>query len=58
MILAIGGSRESMHDFRSFVGIRSREHVEFDEDRIALRTSRVVAGKNRNVEEEQRSEED
>ena len=34
-----------MHDFRSFVGIRSSEHVEFEEVRIALRTSRVVAGR-------------
>ena len=42
----MGGTRESMHDFRSFVGIRSREHVEFEEERIALRTSRVVAGGN------------
>jgi hypothetical protein len=33
-----------MQDFRSFVGIRSREHVEFEEI-IALRTSRVVAGR-------------
>ena len=33
MILMIGGSRESMHDFRSFVGIRSSEHVEFEEER-------------------------
>ena len=31
MILVIGGNRESMQDFRSFVGIRSREHVEFEE---------------------------
>ena len=45
MILVIGGSRESMHDFRSFVGISSSEHVEFEEERIALRTSRVVAGR-------------
>ena len=46
MILVIGGSRESiMHDFRSFVGIRSSEHAEFEEERIALRTSRVVAGR-------------
>ena len=29
MILVIGGNRESMQDFRSFVGMRSREHVEF-----------------------------
>ena len=43
MIVMIGSSRESLHDFRSFVGIRSREHVEFEE-RIALQTSRVVAG--------------
>ena len=39
----MGGTREPMHDFRSFVGIRSREQVEFEEERIALRTSRVVA---------------
>ena len=39
----MGGTRESMHDFRSFVGITSREQVEFEEERIALRTSRVVA---------------
>ena len=39
----MGGTRESMHDFRSFVGIRSREQVEFEAERIALRTSRVVA---------------
>ena len=45
MILVRGGSRESMHDFRSFVGIRSSEHVAFEEERIALRTSRVVAGR-------------
>ena len=45
MILVIGGNRESMQDFRSFVSIRSREHVEFEEERIALRTSRVVAGR-------------
>ena len=43
--VVIGDSRESIHDFRSFVGMRSREHVEFEDERIALRTSRVVAGK-------------
>jgi hypothetical protein len=43
MIVVIGGSRESLHDFRSFVGMRSREHVESEEKRMALRTSRVVA---------------
>ena len=45
MILVIEGSRESEHDFRSFVDIRSSEQVEFEEERIALRTSRVVAGR-------------
>ena len=39
----MGGSRESMHDFRSFVVIRSRKQAEFEEERIALRTLRVVA---------------
>ena len=43
MRVVMGGTRESMHDFGSFVGIRSREQVEFEEERIALRTSRVVA---------------
>ena len=32
-----------MHDFRRSVGVISREQVEFEEERIALRTSRVVA---------------
>ena len=44
MIAVIGGSRELMHYFRSFVRIRSREYVEFEEERIALQISRVVAG--------------
>ena len=44
MIVVIGDRRESMQDFKSFVGIRSREHVEFEEERMALWTSRVVAG--------------
>jgi len=44
IMVVIGGSRESMHDFRSFVGMTSREHVEFEEERMALWTSRVVAG--------------
>ena len=35
-----------MADFRSFVGIRSRSHVEFDAENIALRTSSVLAGIN------------
>ncbi len=33
-----------MRDFRSFVGIRSKEHVESEDERIVLRTLRVVAG--------------
>ena len=44
MIVVIGDRRESMQDFKSFVGIRSREQVEFEDERMALRTSRVVAG--------------
>ena len=44
IMVVIGGSRESMHDFRSFVGMTPREHVEFEE-RMALWTSRVVTGK-------------
>ena len=44
MTLWIGGNKESMQDFKSFLGIRSSEHVEFEE-RIALRTSGVVAGR-------------
>lgn len=44
MIVVMGGSRESMQDFRSLVGIRSRGEVEFEEERIALRTSRQEAG--------------
>ncbi len=42
--MVIGDSRESTQDFKSFVGIRSREQVEFEDERMALRTSRVVAG--------------
>ena len=44
MIVVIGGNRESIHDLRSSVSMRSREHVEFEEKRIVMRTSRVVAG--------------
>lgn len=44
--VVIGIRRESMQDLSSLVGIRSREHVALDEDRMALRTSSVVAGKN------------
>ena len=45
MIVVIGRSKESMQDFKSLVGIRSSEQVEFEEERIALRTSREDAGK-------------
>ena len=45
MIAVIGGSRELMHYFRSFVRIRSREYVEFEEERMALRISRMLASK-------------
>ena len=57
MILVIGGSRESMHDFKSFVGITSSEHVAFEEKRIALRTSRELA-ENQKEEGEHWREED
>ena len=33
-LVVVGGSRESMHDFRSFVDMMSREHVEFEEKRM------------------------
>ena len=46
MMLVIGGRRASMHVFRSFVGIISRKQVQSEEESIALRTSRVVAGEN------------
>ena len=46
MMLVTGGRRASMHDFRRFVGMISREQVESEEERIASRTSRVVAGEN------------
>ena len=47
IIVVMGGSRlsrESMRDFRSFVDMTSREHAEFEEEKMALWTSRVVAG--------------
>jgi len=40
--VVMGMRRGSMQDLRSFVGIRSREHVELEEDRIRLRTSSGV----------------
>ena len=39
-----GGSRESMHDFRSFVSTISREHVEFEKKRLGLWISMMVVG--------------
>ena len=44
MIVVIGGRRQSIHDFRRIVGMISREHVEFEDERMALRTSSMVAG--------------
>ena len=38
IIVVMGGSRESMHDFRSFVDMTSREHVVFEEERMVLWT--------------------
>ena len=38
MIVVIGGGRQSIHDFRRL------EHVEFEDERMALRTSSMVAG--------------
>jgi hypothetical protein len=46
MIVVIRANRESIHKFRSFVGIRCRKHVASEDVRIALQTSRVVAGRN------------
>ena len=45
MIVVIRANRE-IHKFRSFVGIRCRKHVASEDIRIALQTSRVVAGRN------------
>ena len=41
--VVIGRRRDSMQDLRSLVGMRSSEHVEFEEERIAFRTSSGVA---------------
>ena len=46
IIVVIGISKESMADFKSLVGIRSRSHVEFDAENIAFLTSSVLAGIN------------
>ena len=44
--VVIGISKESMADFKSLVGIRSRSHVEFDAENIGFLTSIVLAGIN------------
>ena len=36
--------KESRHDLRRHVGIRSREQVASEEDSMAVRTSSIVAG--------------
>ena len=43
--LVTGRRRASIQDLRSFVGKTSRGQVEFDEERIACRTSSGVAGR-------------
>jgi hypothetical protein len=43
--VVIGKRSESRQSLRSFVGMRSRAHVEFEEEIIAFRTSIVEAGK-------------
>lgn len=42
--VVIGTSKESRQAFRSCVGIESREQVALEEDKIADRTSSIVAG--------------
>jgi hypothetical protein len=42
--VVIGSCRESMHDLRTGVGMKSRVHVESDEARMAALTSAHVAG--------------
>jgi len=44
MRFVIGGRSESRHDFRTRVGIRSREQVESDDARIAALTSSQETG--------------
>ena len=46
MRVVIGRRRESRHDLRRRVGIRSREQVASEEDSMAVRTSSIVAGEN------------
>jgi hypothetical protein len=44
--VVIGGRRASRHDLSTDVGIKSRQQVASDDDRIAVLTSAVVAGEN------------
>src|SRR3954464_12842213 len=46
MRVVIRRRRESRHDLRRRVGIRSREQVASEEDSMADRTSSIVAGEN------------
>ena len=46
MRVVIGRRKESRHDLRRRVGIRSREQVASEEDSMAVRTSSIVAGEN------------
>ena len=46
MIVVMGWMSESRQDFRSRVGIESKEQVASEADRIAARTSSAVAGAN------------
>ena len=41
--VVIGLRSGSVQDLRSLVGMRSRGHVEFDEERMAVRTSSKLA---------------
>ena len=43
--VVIGKMRTSRQDLRREVGIKSREQVALEEDKIAERTSAVVAGR-------------
>jgi hypothetical protein len=45
-MLVMGRMRESRQDFKSDVGMISREQVEFEDLRIKLRISRGEAGEN------------
>ena len=46
MRVVTGRRKESWHDLRRRVGIRSREQVAYEEESMAVRTSSIVAGEN------------